>query len=192
VTFEEVLQQAIAMLQRQGRVSYRAFKRQFALDDDYFADLKEAMLYAYPQVVDEAGRGLVGPGAASTVPEPAPLSLAPSPPPAAQGEQSVQAEPPSTAPPPDTERRHVTVLFCDLVDSTKLAGQLDPEDWREVVRAYQQTGTEVVQRFDGHVAQLLGGGTRHAGWQNSAPRWPSARGIRVPSRRATFCWGRPC
>jgi hypothetical protein len=40
VTFEEVLQQAIAMLQRQGRVSYRTFKRQFALDDDYFADLK--------------------------------------------------------------------------------------------------------------------------------------------------------
>jgi hypothetical protein len=49
VTFEELLQQAIAMLQRQGRVSYRAFKRQFALDDDYFADLKEAMLYAYPR-----------------------------------------------------------------------------------------------------------------------------------------------
>jgi hypothetical protein len=66
VTFEEVLQQAIAMLQRQGRVSYRTFKRQFALDDDYFADLKEAMLYAYLQVVDDAGQGLVWPSEAPT------------------------------------------------------------------------------------------------------------------------------
>jgi class 3 adenylate cyclase len=47
-------------------------------------------------------------------------------------------------------------MFSDLVDSTKLSGQLDPEDLREVVRAYQQTCAEVVQRFDGHVAQLLG------------------------------------
>jgi class 3 adenylate cyclase len=40
---------------------------------------------------------------------------------------------------PDAERRQLTVLFCDLVDSTVLASQLDPEAWREVVRAYQET-----------------------------------------------------
>ena len=40
--------------------------------------------------------------------------------------------------PSDAERRQLTVLFCDLVDSTVLASQLDPEDWREVVRAYQE------------------------------------------------------
>jgi class 3 adenylate cyclase len=50
------------------------------------------------------------------------------------------------------------VLFCDLVDSTALASQLDPEDWREVVRAYQATCAEVIQRFDGHIAQYLGDG----------------------------------
>jgi class 3 adenylate cyclase/predicted ATPase len=49
-------------------------------------------------------------------------------------------------------------MFCDLVDSTKLSSQLDPEDYREVVRAYQSACTEVIQRFDGHVAQLLGDG----------------------------------
>ena len=49
-------------------------------------------------------------------------------------------------------------MFCDLVDSTALSGQLDPEDWRDVVRAYQRVCTEVIQRFDGHVAQFLGDG----------------------------------
>jgi len=49
-------------------------------------------------------------------------------------------------------------MFCDLVDSTPLASQLDPEDWREVVRAYQETATAVIQRFDGHIAQYLGDG----------------------------------
>jgi class 3 adenylate cyclase/predicted ATPase len=49
-------------------------------------------------------------------------------------------------------------MFCDLVESTKLASQLDPEDWRDVVRAYQRVCTEVIQRYDGHIAQLLGDG----------------------------------
>ena len=49
-------------------------------------------------------------------------------------------------------------MFCDLVDSTHLASQLDPEDWREVVRAYQETAAAVIQRFDGHIAQYLGDG----------------------------------
>jgi TOMM system kinase/cyclase fusion protein len=59
---------------------------------------------------------------------------------------------------PEAERRQLTVLFCDLADSTRLAGQLDPEDFREVVLAYQATCVEVLQRFDGHVAQYLGDG----------------------------------
>src|SRR2546423_6673538 len=49
-------------------------------------------------------------------------------------------------------------MFCDLVDSTKLSSQLDPEDYRDVVRAYQSACTEVIQQYDGHVAQLLGDG----------------------------------
>jgi class 3 adenylate cyclase/predicted ATPase len=59
---------------------------------------------------------------------------------------------------PDAERRQLTVLFCDLVDSTTLSRQLDPEDYRDMVRAYQQVCTEVIDRFDGYVAQLLGDG----------------------------------
>jgi len=49
-------------------------------------------------------------------------------------------------------------MFCDLVDSTALSGQLDPEDLREVVRAYQATCTAVIQHFDGSIAQYLGDG----------------------------------
>ena len=44
------------------------------------------------------------------------------------------------------ERRQLTVLFCDLVDSTVLGGQLDPEDLREVVHAYQTTCATVIRR----------------------------------------------
>src|SRR5207249_8338907 len=59
---------------------------------------------------------------------------------------------------PEAERRQLTVMFCDLVDSTHLSSQLDPEEYREVVRAYQRVCTEVIQRYDGHIAQLLGDG----------------------------------
>jgi class 3 adenylate cyclase/predicted ATPase len=49
-------------------------------------------------------------------------------------------------------------MFCDLVGSTNLSAQLDPEDLREVVRSYQETAAGVIQGFDGHIAQYLGDG----------------------------------
>ena len=69
MTFKEVLAQVIDWLQQDTRVSHRALKRQFALDEDYFEDLKDAILYAYPQVVDD-GHGLVWTGDAETLPVP--------------------------------------------------------------------------------------------------------------------------
>ena len=65
---------------------------------------------------------------------------------------------PGALAPPEAERRHLTVLFCDLVDSTTLAGHLDPEDLREVVRAYHQTFAAVIDLYDGYIAQYLGDG----------------------------------
>ena len=59
---------------------------------------------------------------------------------------------------PEAERRQLTVMFCDLVDSTDLSRRLDPEDLREVVRAYQATAAEVIDRYAGHIAQYLGDG----------------------------------
>jgi class 3 adenylate cyclase len=65
---------------------------------------------------------------------------------------------PATHHPPEAERRQLTVLFCDLVDSTALSTQLDPEELREVVQAYQATCAKVIGRFEGHIAQYLGDG----------------------------------
>jgi class 3 adenylate cyclase len=59
---------------------------------------------------------------------------------------------------PEAERRHLTVMFCDLVGSTALSARLDPEDMRELIRAYQECCTEVVARFDGNVAKYMGDG----------------------------------
>ena len=54
--------------------------------------------------------------------------------------------------------RTVTVLFCDLVGSVELAERLDPEELRDVVQSYQRVCAEAVERFGGHVAQILGDG----------------------------------
>lgn len=56
------------------------------------------------------------------------------------------------------ERRQLTVMFCDLVSSTKLAHRLDAETLREVVRAYQECVAGVIARYEGHIAQYLGDG----------------------------------
>src|SRR5262249_7806610 len=153
MTFEELLDQVLAMLQRRGRVSYRALARQFGLDEAYLEDLKDAILFAHPQVVDEAGRGLVWSGDASAIPSASDspqLVEHPATPPPRAGQTASPLSEPYT---PDAERRQLTVLFCDLVDSTTLASQLDPEELREVVRAYQEACAKVIARFDGHIAQ---------------------------------------
>jgi class 3 adenylate cyclase/predicted ATPase len=273
MTFEEVVDQAMAMLQRRGRVTYRLLKRQFTLDDEALADLKlelvvaqrlavdeegtvlvwtgapsaaepgtrqqaeaerqfhtvllavmallqreqrvtyrtlcyvlgvdEACLYAvrdelcFRQLArEEGGQGLVWTGAdqspAVSAPLPVPatamaLPAAPSRPPLPPPEvPQLLAEPtpaldgvssrpvddgvsptpdavPSITPAlahstPEAERRQLTVMFCDLVGSTQLSGQLDPEDLRAVVRAYQEAAAEVIQHYAGHIAQYLGDG----------------------------------
>ncbi|RMF01756.1 MAG: adenylate/guanylate cyclase domain-containing protein, partial [Chloroflexi bacterium] len=73
---------------------------------------------------------------------------------------SLAANPePSPKPAPaQAERRQLTVMFCDVVGSTALSEQLDPEELREVIQAYQQTAVQAVNRFGGTVAQYLGDG----------------------------------
>jgi class 3 adenylate cyclase/tetratricopeptide (TPR) repeat protein len=152
MTFEEILDQAITMLQRRGRLTYGTLKRQFQLDDTALEDLKDELIYGQRLAVDEDGRVLVWTGGTDVAPTLAPHALQPAPQEAAHSQ--VEVAPPS----PNAERRQLTVLFCDLVDSTALATQLDPEDLREVVRTYQTACAEVIQRFDGHIAQYLGDG----------------------------------
>ena len=56
------------------------------------------------------------------------------------------------------ERRHLTVLFCDLVGSTEIASRLDPEEWRELAASYHRAAADAITRFGGHVAKYLGDG----------------------------------
>ena len=76
--FDHILDQAVEMLQRRGRLTYRTLKRQFQLDDAGLEDLKEELLYSQPQVVDDEGRGLVWTGDALSAPSPAAASERPS------------------------------------------------------------------------------------------------------------------
>src|SRR5262252_7555587 len=148
--YDELVAKVIELLQREKRVPYRSLKRRFDVDDEYIADLKIDLIEAKRLAVDENDRILVWIGEVQAVISEVAQAI---PLPTPQGQLS-----PQTAPPPDAERRQLTVMFCDLVDSTKLSSQLDPEEYREVVRAYQNVCTEVIQRYDGHIAQLLGDG----------------------------------
>ena len=71
MTFDDILAQVVTLLQRQGRVSYRALKVRFDLDDEYLDILREELLYVYP-VLDDQGKGLVWTGAISGTGAPAP------------------------------------------------------------------------------------------------------------------------
>src|SRR5437773_5890020 len=105
MTFEEILDQAIAMLQRRGRLTYSTLKRQFQLDDAALEDVKNELIEGQRLAVDERGNVLVWTGDTATPVSPASPEPLPAPPPAASS-------------PPEAERRQLTVLFCDLVDST--------------------------------------------------------------------------
>ena len=93
---------------------------------------------------------------------------------------------PATAPQvrsAEAERRQLTMMFVDLVGSTELSAKLDPEDLRDVMRAYQAACVNVVGRFEGHVARFLA----TASWRTSAGR---ARTKTTPSARCApgFSW----
>jgi class 3 adenylate cyclase len=65
---------------------------------------------------------------------------------------------PNALAPVEAERRQLTVMFCDLVDSTRLSARLDPEDLRGIIGAYHRCVTETVESFGGFVARYMGDG----------------------------------
>ena len=140
--FYTVLDQVLALLRQRGRVSYRASSASSTWTTTPWRICRKnssTPTTRWPTKTAGAWSGLVRLEAQPRHPPP--------------------DEPAASAPrPPEAERRQLTVLFCDLVDSTRLSRQLDPEDYREVVRAYQAAAAEVVQRFDGYIAQYLGDG----------------------------------
>src|SRR3989454_316753 len=159
MTFEEILDQAIAMLQRRGRLTYGALKRQFQLDDAYLADLKAELIEGQRLAVDEEGRVLVWIGAEVSAPDPT------APPVSSQDRLPLAYTPPYLAEKILTsrralagERKQVTVLFADLKDSTELIRGLDPEAAQHLLDPAIHCMMDTVHRFEGTVNQVLGDG----------------------------------
>ena len=147
MSFDEVLDQVRELLRTKERVSYRALKLRFQLDDELIAGIREELVEAERVALDENGKVLVWADSDSlAAPSPyATLSAIPS---------SVPSEPT----PPDGERRQLTVMFCDLVGSTALSEKLDPEELHHMIRTYQHTCAAIITRYESHIAQYLGDG----------------------------------
>src|SRR5499426_3092436 len=174
MAFYDLLEQVLALLQRHHRLSYRALKLQFPFLDPACIDALRDELLFQGVARDVEGQGLIWLGGPSVEPQatvsrqPAPVASATEPslaaptvpailPSPATGDDGLTV-PASGLSAPEAERRQLTVLFCDLVGSTQLSGQLDPEDLRTIVRAYQEAAAEVIQHYAGHIAQYLGDG----------------------------------
>jgi class 3 adenylate cyclase/tetratricopeptide (TPR) repeat protein len=159
MTFEEILDQAIAMLQRRGRLTYGTLKRQFQLDDAALEDLKNELIEGQRLAVDELGNVLVWISAAG------PASPAPSPSVATQEHVPLTYTPSYLAEKILTsrsalegERKQVTVLFADLKGSTELIRDLDPEAAQGLLDPALQRMMDAVHRYEGTVNQVLGDG----------------------------------
>src|SRR5215471_16975254 len=159
MTFEEILDQALAMLQRRGRVTYRTLQRQFQLDADALADLLAELRYAYQDEIHEEEQGVMWAGGAHSTP---PATAAP----AAQAALTPRTYTPAylaekiltSRSALEGERKQVTVLFADLKGSTELIHDLDPEDARRLLDPALHVMMEAVHRYEGTVNQVMGDG----------------------------------
>src|SRR5215471_18366700 len=157
--FYTVLNAVLELLQRHQRVTYRALKRQFGLDDAYLEDLKAEIIEARQLAVDQDGTMLVWSGDLTA------------PPPQAPEPASIQNRTPLAYTPRhlaekiltsrsalEGERKQVTVLFADVAGFTTLAEQLDPEVVHDIINRCFEGITAEVHRFDGTINQYTGDG----------------------------------
>jgi class 3 adenylate cyclase/predicted ATPase len=155
MTFDEVLTQVLDLLRRQGRVSYRALKRRFDLDDEYVEDLKAEIIQAQRLAVDEDGAVLVWSGESAAAPAPAqhaaptPLSYTP---------RHLAEKILTSRAALEGERKQVTVLFADIKGSMAMLEDLDPEEARRIIDPALQLMMDAVHRYEGYVAQTMGDG----------------------------------
>src|SRR5262245_18607953 len=168
MTFDEILAQITDLLKRQGRVSYGALKRRYDLDDAFLEDLKAAIIHAQHLAVDEDNRVLVWVGeqtsasAQPPVPETPALTSAPA--------TAHEREPLSYTPRHlaekiltsrsalEGERKQVTVLFCDLANSTPIAERIGPEHMHTLLNRFFEVALNEVHRYEGTINQFLGDG----------------------------------
>src|SRR6266498_1489941 len=155
MTFDELLDQVLALLQREKRLSYRALTVRFGLDDEHLEALKDEIIEAKQLAVDDKGRVLVWAGDTATAalpaaaPAHAPLAAIP-----AYLAEKIRTAGGALA----GERKQVTVLFADLKDSTELIRGLDPEAAQQLLDPALHRMMDAVHRFEGTVNQVLGDG----------------------------------
>src|SRR5205807_644350 len=159
MTFEEILDQAIAMLQRRGRLTYGTLKRQFQLDDAALEDLKNELIEGQRLAIDERGNVLVWTGAELSHPHPSAFPTS-----------SLDRAPLAYTPPYlaekiltsrsalEGERKQVTVLFADLKGSLELLADRDPEEARQLLDPILHRMMQAVHRYEGTVNQIMGDG----------------------------------
>ena len=182
--FSDIVDQARVLLESRGRLSYRALKREFDLDDETLEDLKAELIDILELAVDKDGKMLVWTGWAGTSVETpaATASVSSGPQSLETSAQPTRASSNQAAPEGEHlqgERRQLTVMFCDLVGSTALSEQLDPEDLHALVRAYQDACRQVIERYDGHIAQYLGDGILVYFGYPAAHEEDAVRGVRA-------------
>ena len=155
--FYDVLDRVVDLLRSRGRVSYRALKRQFGLDDAYLEDLKVELCKSQRLAVDEDGEVLVWTGS---------LASAPAAPSVTDQEHTRLAYTPkylaekilTTRAALEGERKQVTVLFADIKDSTELIKDLYPEAAQQLLDPAIHIMMDAVHRYEGIVNQVLGDG----------------------------------
>ncbi len=160
MSFDELLTHVLDLLQRQGRLSYRALKARFQLDDDLLEALKDELIYAQRVAADEDNRVLVWTGESAVCPDsqrqrqPAPRNRRHFPTRPQHLTEKILAARPTL----EGERKQVTVLFADIKDSTELIKDLDPEAAQQLLDPAIHLMMDAVHRFEGTVNQVLGDG----------------------------------
>ncbi len=156
------------LLEREGRLSYRYIRRQFALNDEVLEELRYELVVGQRLAVEDNAEALIWIGTAdastsvcrpqedATPESPAHPLLRSQPDSTPNNHTGGTAQIPLKS--AEAERRQLTVLFCDLVGSTALSTRLDPEDMREVITSFQDTCREAIQRYAGFIARYMGDG----------------------------------
>ena len=163
MTFEEILDQAMAMLQRRGRLTYSTLKRQFQLDDAALEDVKNEFIYGQRLAVDEEDRVLVWTGEllSTTSPTSAPSpvrAIAPAHVPLVVTPVHLAEKIVTSRSALEGERKQITVLFADLKGSMELLADRDPEEARQLLDPVLERMIEAVHRYEGTVNQVMGDG----------------------------------
>ena len=167
MTFDEILAQVLAVLQREARVSCRALRRRFNLDEEYLEDIKVELIHAKQVARDEEGVVLVWAGTSGAPPaqevapaSPEPSTLRPIAYTPRHLAERILAEQAALAArgAPDGERKTITALFADIKGSMDLLEDRDPEEARRIIDPALTLMMEAVHRYEGYVAQALGDG----------------------------------